>query len=264
MVRVLTAVALCTAFLHAAIPAGAEGDAVVVASASPILVAPELRSDFETVMAEITAGLPGLVVTSKHRTDADQARLAEQGYQPHPRSQHKLGLAWDCVAPAKTLKLLRKRAHDRGLIALEMRSPVTGARYLHVQRYARSSLAVTALASLEPEAPAQLALVSGGDPIVPVAMAERAPVIEPARPIGSPALELPRRLLRRKAEGRIVLLLDLSDRGEVLDVEVDASNLSRFDEFVANEVRGWRFTPVTRDGLPVAAQARFPISISIQ
>jgi TonB family protein len=262
MVRLLAVLALCTAPSHAAISAGVQGEAVVVASASPILVPTEVRTDFESVMAEITADLPGLVVTSKHRTDADQARLMEQGYQPHPRSQHKLGLAWDCVAPSRTLKVLRKRARDKGLIALEMRSPVTGARYVHVQRYARSSLAALAL---EPEAGSVDPLVdSGGEGIAPGAVAEPEPIIEPARPIGSPVFGFPRRLLRRKAEGRIVLLLDLSDRGEVLDVEVDASSLSRFDEFVANEVRGWRFSPVTLDGIPVAAQARFPIAINIR
>jgi TonB family protein len=85
----------------------------------------------------------------------------------------------------------------------------------------------------------------------------------PPRPIGVSGLGFPRRLLRSPVDGEIVLLIDLSEEGEVLDVQVDSSNLPDFDDFVSRQVRGWKFTPPTRAGLPVRATARLPIPIHI-
>jgi protein TonB len=232
-------------------------------AAPPVSGAQEdVRADFEATMDEITRDLPDLIVTSKTRTDADQVRLAELGYTPHPHSQHKLGLAWDCVAPAETLGTLRERAAAAGLVALAMRSPVTGSSYVHVQRYARTPAIDLAaprvlLARRDPLSPA---------PVVAVAttLAPREPVIERPRPIGAAGFDFPRRLLRKKVDGRIVLLLELSEEGEVLDVEIDSSDLPAFEDFVAEQVRRWRFTPARLDGRPTATYARFPIPIRIQ
>lgn len=84
------------------------------------------------------------------------------------------------------------------------------------------------------------------------------------RPIGVFGFNFPRRLLKEKANGRIVLLVKLSAEGKVLDVEVSSSNLPRFDDFVLREVRGWKFTPPTKEGKPVNAVARLPIPIRIR
>lgn len=84
------------------------------------------------------------------------------------------------------------------------------------------------------------------------------------RPIGVFGFNFPRRLLKEPANGRIVLLVKLSDKGEVLDVEVNSSNLPPFNDFVLKEVRGWKFTPPTKDGEPVNAVARLPIPIRIK
>jgi TonB family protein len=84
------------------------------------------------------------------------------------------------------------------------------------------------------------------------------------RLIGAHALELPRRLLESPASGRIVLLLDLGPAGEVKDVRVDSSDLPEFEDVVVSAVRAWRFTPPTRRGEPVAAQARLPIPIRVK
>jgi len=83
------------------------------------------------------------------------------------------------------------------------------------------------------------------------------------RPVGVSGLDLPRRLLRRKAHGEIVLLVELSPAGEVVDVRIDASDLPDFEDFVVDAVRGWRFTPPTRHGRPVQATARLPIPIHV-
>ena len=58
------------------------------------------------------------------------------------------------------------------------------------------------------------------------------------RPIGVFGFHFPRRLLKQKVNGKIVLLLKLDDEGEVLDVQIDFSNLPDFNDFVLREVRG--------------------------
>jgi TonB family protein len=83
------------------------------------------------------------------------------------------------------------------------------------------------------------------------------------RPLDATGLEFPRHLRRQKVDGEIVLLVELTPEGEVMDVAVDSSDLPDFDAFVASQVRGWRFTPPTAMGRPVHAQARLPIAIRI-
>lgn len=83
------------------------------------------------------------------------------------------------------------------------------------------------------------------------------------RPIGVSGFNFPRRLLSKKVSGRVILLLKLDEKGEVIEVRVGDSNLPDFDDFIVGEVRGWRFTPPTKQGLPVKAQARLPIPIHI-
>ncbi len=84
------------------------------------------------------------------------------------------------------------------------------------------------------------------------------------RPIGVSGFNFPRRLLKQKARGKVVLLIRLSPEGKVLDVSLDSSTLPNFNNFVLGEVKRWRFTPPTQQGRPVKAQARLPIPINIQ
>lgn len=83
------------------------------------------------------------------------------------------------------------------------------------------------------------------------------------RPLGVAGFDFPRRLLKKKVNGRIVLLIKLDAQGHVLEVEVDSSNLPDFDSFVLGEVKRWKFTPPTQQGRPVKAKARLPIPIQI-
>ena len=84
------------------------------------------------------------------------------------------------------------------------------------------------------------------------------------RPLPGSRLEFPRRLMRTKVDGSIVVLLKLGDDGRVLDVKVERSNLPQFDDVVLAQVRDWRFTPPTKEGRPVKAQAELPIPIRIE
>jgi TonB family protein len=83
------------------------------------------------------------------------------------------------------------------------------------------------------------------------------------QPIGVSGLDFPRRLLRKKASGEIVLLVELNREGQVLDARIDSSDLPDFNDFVLREVRTWKFTPPTRRGHPVRGEARLPIPIEI-
>jgi TonB family protein len=85
----------------------------------------------------------------------------------------------------------------------------------------------------------------------------------PLRPVGVTGFELPASLRASRARGEIVLLLRVSPEGEVLEVQVDSSDLPRFDAVVADQVREWRFTPPTWQGHPVEARARLPIPIDV-
>jgi periplasmic protein TonB len=82
-------------------------------------------------------------------------------------------------------------------------------------------------------------------------------------PIGVTGFNFPARLLKKKVSGKIVLLLKLNELGEVLDAQVEASNLPEFDSFVLGAVKRWKFTAPTQQGRPVQAKARLPIPITI-
>ena len=83
------------------------------------------------------------------------------------------------------------------------------------------------------------------------------------RPIGVSGFNFPRRLLKNKVKGRVVLLVKLDTGGDVMDVQLDSSTLPDFNNFILAEVRDWKFTPPTQQGRPVRAQARLPIPIQI-
>ena len=83
------------------------------------------------------------------------------------------------------------------------------------------------------------------------------------RPLPGSTLKFPRRLKRKAVTGRVILLVKLEETGRVLEAIVESSDLPEFEKIVARQVAEWRFTPPTRDGRPVRAQARFPIPIRI-
>ncbi len=84
------------------------------------------------------------------------------------------------------------------------------------------------------------------------------------RPLHGAHLSFPMRLRRREARGTIVLHLRLGPDGRVLETEIASSDLPAFDAIVVDQVASWQFTPPTRQGKPVYAEARFPIPIRIE
>lgn len=83
------------------------------------------------------------------------------------------------------------------------------------------------------------------------------------RPMPGSSLDFPRRLKRKAVSGRVVLLIKLDESGRVIEAQVESSDLPEFEVIVADQVAKWKFTPPTREGTPVRAQARFPVPIRI-
>lgn len=83
------------------------------------------------------------------------------------------------------------------------------------------------------------------------------------RPMPGSSLDFPRRLKRKAVNGRVVLLIKIGEDGRVLEAKVESSDLPDFEPIVASQVSKWRFTPPTKEGTPVRAQARFPVPIRI-
>jgi TonB family protein len=88
--------------------------------------------------------------------------------------------------------------------------------------------------------------------------------VVPARLLEASDIEFPRSMRGRKVEGEIVLVISLAPSGDVADVRVDASDVSkRFGRYISEAVRGWKFAASTRGGEPIASELRlrFPIKI---
>jgi outer membrane biosynthesis protein TonB len=61
-----------------------------------------------------------------------------------------------------------------------------------------------------------------------------------------------------------VLVISIAPSGDVSNVRVDASDLSRkFGTHIAQVVSGWKFAPSMRGGEPLASELRlrFPVKI---
>ncbi|MEM7410268.1 MAG: energy transducer TonB [Myxococcota bacterium] len=84
------------------------------------------------------------------------------------------------------------------------------------------------------------------------------------RPMAGASLNFPRRLKKKAVSGKVVLFIQLDSDGRVLDAKVDSSTLPKFDAVVLSQVKKWKFTPPTKNGQPVKAQARLPIPINIR
>ena len=84
------------------------------------------------------------------------------------------------------------------------------------------------------------------------------------RPAPGTQLEIPSRLKKKKVSGTIYLLIQIDERGRVIDAQVDSSDVPQFDDVVVGQVRKWKFSPPTQGGRPVKAKARLPMPIRIQ
>ena len=98
-------------------------------------------------------------------------------------------------------------------------------------------------------------------PVGPVALSSELSVACPQRTAPSyPAMSR-----RRGEQGSVVLRVELSETGQVVNAQVESSSgFGRLDESAQAAVRTWRCTPATRNGLLVRATALQPFNFVIQ
>jgi protein TonB len=70
---------------------------------------------------------------------------------------------------------------------------------------------------------------------------------------------------QRHWQGVVWLLVDVSSKGLVDDVDLQSSSGYRvLDRAASRAVKRWEFTPATRAGLPVDSQVRIPVRFSLE
>jgi protein TonB len=90
----------------------------------------------------------------------------------------------------------------------------------------------------------------------------------PPRPIsyaaGDAPPEYPEEARERGWQGRVVLHVEVSPAGLPQDVRVSASSgYDMLDQAALRAVRGWRFVPAMRGGVPVAGAVNVPVQFRL-
>jgi protein TonB len=81
----------------------------------------------------------------------------------------------------------------------------------------------------------------------------------------NPLPEYPYIARQRHWQGVVWLLVDVSSKGLVVDVDLESSSGYRvLDRAARRAVKRWQFTPATRAGLPVDSQVRIPVRFSLE
>ena len=81
----------------------------------------------------------------------------------------------------------------------------------------------------------------------------------------NPLPEYPYIARKRHWQGVVWLLVDVSSKGLVDDVDLESSCGYRvLDRAASRAVKRWEFTPATRAGLPVDSQVRIPVRFSLE
>lgn len=86
---------------------------------------------------------------------------------------------------------------------------------------------------------------------------------EPPRLLDKSPFNFPRNLRTKKVSGRVVVYIELDEKGNVTKAEVAESSLPQFDQYVIKEIRSRKFSAPTLQGRAVKARANLPIPIQI-
>jgi protein TonB len=102
-----------------------------------------------------------------------------------------------------------------------------------------------------------------------VAKPEPEPTVEPPRfgisYLHNPAPEYPRMSRRAKEQGRVMLRVTVSAKGESENVELEkSSGYSRLDEAAIQAVKKWTFEPARRSNQVIRGIAMVPVSFSLE
>lgn len=118
-----------------------------------------------------------------------------------------------------------------------------------------------------PAPPATSEAVSRPSPPPPVAqaapLAAEEPIVRPA-PVNSPRPRYPRTARQRGLEGTVVVTVQVSEAGEVVDAAVrTSSGHAMLDQAAMDGVLRWRFSPARRQGEPTRATIDVPIRFEL-
>jgi protein TonB len=84
-----------------------------------------------------------------------------------------------------------------------------------------------------------------------------------AKPIATVAPAYAPSLRAADVEGEVVLAFTISEKGDVSNVQVVRSTDQKLDYAAIDAVRQWKFTPATKDGVPVSVRAVQPVAFQI-
>jgi hypothetical protein len=103
-----------------------------------------------------------------------------------------------------------------------------------------------------------LAVAMGATAVVAHAEPDARPpsALVPPSPVETTAVPYPK---DAQGDAKVVLALILDDEGNVVSATVDAGD-EPFASAAANVATGWRFTPATRDGRPIASRIRYEVA----
>ncbi|MBA3695431.1 MAG: energy transducer TonB [Methylotenera sp.] len=101
------------------------------------------------------------------------------------------------------------------------------------------------------------------------AKAEPEPVIEPpkfgAAYLHNPAPDYPSMSRRAGEQGRVLLKVIVSTKGEAEDVQLETSSgFNRLDDAAIEAVKKWQFVPAKRNNQPLSASVLVPVKFSLE
>jgi protein TonB len=100
------------------------------------------------------------------------------------------------------------------------------------------------------------------------AKVEPEPVIEPpkfgAAYLHNPAPDYPSMSRRAREQGRVLLKVTVSTKGDAEDVQLDTSSgFSRLDDAAIDAVKKWQFVPAKRNNQAIRASVLVPVKFSL-
>lgn len=91
------------------------------------------------------------------------------------------------------------------------------------------------------------------------------PADREARLAAQPEIPYPSAAARSRAEGTVLLLVQVDANGNATDVSVEKRSGSRdLDRAAQQAVRNWKFEPAMQGGKPVASAVRVPVDFTLQ
>lgn len=87
----------------------------------------------------------------------------------------------------------------------------------------------------------------------------------PPRPTSKPPPRYPRELLKKKQEGRVIVLVTVDERGIVTNTSVkESSGFTAMDQAALNAAKRWKFKPGIKGGRKAVTTAKIPFNFLVK